>query len=192
MKLVQSIEYENIPGLREAIAQERFDRTAPFLGLPETVCGVECRPLTLLDVLRLDCIGSPFVVGGMPNREACIAFLKLQQHHRCIRHWWAFVTLDWSKATEEIYRFVDEAFADAPPSGAGGDGPVYWTIAQDYIHIMGDAYGWEAEKTLGLPLSVLFPQYSVIRAHKGKSVGLFNPRSDKVRGQWLAEKNRQN
>ncbi len=184
---------DQIPGLREAIARERFDRTAPFLGLPETVCGVECRPLTLLDVLRLDCIGSPFIVGGEVGPVDVGAFLKLQCTHRSsLGKWWMLcqlgkrVTL--AQATEQIEAFRDDAFADS--NGGGTDGPRYWTAANDWIHIFGKHYGWPVSETLNHPLKVLLPQLNVIRAEMNPSTPLFNPRSDKVRGQWLAEQNR--
>ena len=194
MKLRESLAYDQIPGLSEAIAQERFDRSVAFLGFPETVCGVECRPLTLLDVLRLDCAGSPFVCGGNVGPLDVGAFFKLQCTHRSrLGVWWMLNRLgrrtNTKDATAAIVAFIEESFSDAPPS-SGEAGPAYWTAAHQYLHVFGEAYGWPMADVLHQPLKMLLPQLNVIRAAHNQSAPLFNPRSDKVRGMWLASQHR--
>lgn len=188
---------DQIPGLKEAIAQERFDRSAPFLGLPERVCGVDCRPLTLLDVLRLDCIGSPFLSGGEVDGMDVAAFLKLQaaQSNPLLRKWEIARQsrrISFEAAVNQITEFLSESFADAPPNSNAVDGPRYWTFAHDYIHLFASAYGWTTDHILSQPVKVLLPQLNVLRYMNDHKAPLFNPRSDKVRGQWLVARNTRN
>lgn len=189
--------FDLIPGLREAVDQERFDRSVAFLGLPEKVCGVDCRPLTMLDVVRLDCIGNPFACGGQVLPVHIGAFIKLQCTAKSSVAKWFILqrmakryTLE--RASAEIQSFIVDSFADAPPSTGGRDDVVYWTSAHSLIDALGQRYGWTIKETLETPLKVLLPLLNVARKQNDPSTPLFNPRSDKIRGEWLAASNTKN
>lgn len=187
---------DKIPGLREAIARDRFERTAPFLGLSERICGVEVRPLTLMDVLRLDCIGSPFMVGGYVTAVDVGAFFKLQCTERGrLAKWWMLnrlakrITLNEGK--EAVEEFISDSFIEAPTC-KNGNSISYWTIAQEYLHVFGATYGWPPDVTLNMPVKAMFAQLNVIIAANNPGAPLFNPHADKCRGQWLKSVNGRN
>ncbi len=68
----------HVPGYAEALRAEARTRSAPFVELAVTLCGVEVRPLTVRDYERLSFHDSPFVRGGDVDR-ADVAFLLYHQ-----------------------------------------------------------------------------------------------------------------
>lgn len=185
---------KQIPGLREAIEREQFNRVVAFLDFPETVCGVELRPLTMRDCLLLQSIGSPFVVGGNVGPIDALAFLKLQCTPRSRLSRWAMLRVIASRhatveVVQSIQEFIEEAFADSPPTDGSEGGPQYWTLAHSLIHVFGKNYGWPMEETLRHPIKVLLPLLNIIRAESSPGAAMFNPLSDRVRGEWLKSVN---
>lgn len=186
---------EQIPGLREAIEREQFNRVVAFLDFPETVCGVELRHLTLRDILLLQSIGSPFVTGGNVGAIDALAFLKLQCTPRSQLSRWAMLRVVASRystveVVHAIQEFIEEAFADAPPTDGGSGGPQYWTMAHSLVHVFGKNYGWPQDETLRHPIKTLFPLLNIIRQENNPGAAMFNPLSDRVRGEWLNSVNR--
>lgn len=58
-----------------ALASELEDRAHVFLELPETICGIECVPLTPRRVEWLRLAKSPFIVGGKAGPIEVAQFL---------------------------------------------------------------------------------------------------------------------
>ncbi len=185
---------DQIPGLREAVEQEQFSRDESLLQLPEAVCGVAFRPLTLSDVVRLRAVGSPFIVGGWKyDTEQTLRFFTMQ----CTpRNSWLMrlmrrqllrrVELD--EASEAAQDFVSESYAEAPSSDSGPAGISYYSPVISAVDLLAKEYGWKIDEVMNLPLKILFQIYKAI-SHRNGAV-LFNP-SDSVRGAWLAEQNKQ-
>lgn len=183
-----------IPGLREAIASEQHDRSAAFLALTETVCGVELRPITLLDLMRLTAIGSPFVLGGRVSAADVLSFYKLQQAGPSrVARWFNLrmmaATTDTETAALAAMAYVKEAMADAPPGRAENGEPEYWTFAHSLLHVFGSHYGWPPEVILNMPMKASLPLLNLIRRENDPSAPLFNPQSDRVRSERLRELN---
>lgn len=57
---------DEIPGYREAVRAESFNRDRAFIPVAENVCGFALRPMLFGDYLALRLICSPFLVGGEP------------------------------------------------------------------------------------------------------------------------------
>lgn len=142
--------FTEVPGWREAFqdAAERLDhvRTGSlFPDLPLTLCGQRVRPLTLADWTVLDQADNPFVAGGVRTvahaanivwllsprwRRDCrfARFLRGYITRRILQH----AACDELGIIEDVGRFVDDAFLDAPgvfsgtPENGGSRSPVNW------------------------------------------------------------------
>lgn len=79
------------PDYMAAVAEERQARDAAFFGLPETVAGFECEPLTFWHVMCLRMMRSPLLYGGTPSPDQLAAFLWL-------------VSVDWEPGAESKTR----------------------------------------------------------------------------------------
>jgi len=67
--------YDDIPGLRDAIAKQEFIRDSSLMPVTENLCGFEVRQMTLIDFVALRLVKSPFIVGGIPDCHAIRTFL---------------------------------------------------------------------------------------------------------------------
>lgn len=183
--------FDKIPGLREAVESEQLSRTASFLDLSERVAGFDLPPFTLTHMLKLYCIGSPFVCGGPVTRLAVRQFLLVVTgstgFSRAIMRL-KFIRLDHAKAAKEIEAYVDEAFSDSPPS-SGVETQSYYSFAASLVDFFATEYGWNEADTLSAPLKRLFQYVAAIRKRHNPNTIMFNP-SDKVRSAWLMEQNR--
>lgn len=59
--------FRDCPGYAEMARREREIRDVPFLGLPETVAGLDCAPLTLRRLMWLQMVKSPFLTTATPE-----------------------------------------------------------------------------------------------------------------------------
>lgn len=183
--------FDKIPGLKEAIENEQLSRTASFLDLSERVAGFELPPFTLTHMLKLYCIGSPFVCGGPITRLDVRQFLLVVSGARGLDRMLMrlkFMRLDHAKAANEIEGYVEEAFSDSPPS-SGVESQSYYSFAASLVDFFAAEYGWNESETLCAPLKRLFQYVAAIRKRHNPGTVMFNP-SDKVRSRWLMEQNR--
>ncbi len=188
---------DEIPGYKEAVAQETFNRDASFLDLTETVGGVELRSMTLLDFLRLDIAKSPFLHGGIPTATDIAVFCWAlspgydQQNHSA-RHKYVKTLrrLLYADIVPAIERYIDETFADAP-GGAGIAGIPITSWLAGMVDSIASQYHWSEQMILKLPLKRLFQYRRLISKRMNPQSTFFNP-SDKVRGAWLNRLNGQN
>jgi hypothetical protein len=97
--------------------------------------------------------------------------------------------VSYSNAFDSISDFIGEAMQDSP-GGAGGDGEAisYYSFGASLVDCLAKEYGWIEASILDMPLKRLFQYLKVISRRNGETT-LFNP-SDKVRGKWLAELNK--
>lgn len=185
---------DEIPGYASAVAHERLNRNAAFLGLADRVCGIDVSPMTLRHYVCLESIGSPYVCGGDITSEDTLAAVWLispdyDPKNNSARK--AFCkrisTYKVADAMREMNDYVSSAFEDAPAS-AGGNTVQYYSTAASLVDLFAREYGWQLNEILDLPLAVLFQLVKAIIARTDPDAILFNP-SDKVRGQWLCKVN---
>lgn len=190
---------DQIPGLREAVAQETFLRDVSYLlEIPERIGPIEVRPLTLRHLLILSTTENPLIVGGVVTPEAIGAFLwvvsPLYEPDNKWRRWWFLRRcgeLRSEPTLKAIKEYLDEAFMDAPASSGPKDAARYWSFTTDIVHLLASEYGWSHEEIMALPLKVIFQHVKLIGYRNNPDTPQFNP-SDSVRGQWLAEQNKRN
>jgi hypothetical protein len=192
---------EQIPGWKEAVEQERFQRDAVFLGLIESIGPFEVLPLSLRHLLTLRLIRSPFLITGAPDDAKDIfRFLwvvwpdqsakgRKKLMHACRQFtipWWgpraqARVMGRVQLITGQVRKYLADSLADWPPSGKGGDS--YYSSAVAFCSVIAREYRWTEAVTLDMPLKKLFQYLAEIREFYGKP--LLNPSSGKLVADWL-------
>lgn len=181
--------FEQIPGLREAVEREQFQRVAAFLPLPEFIGPVRVSPLTLNHLNHLEAIGSPFVHGGTPGPLDVARLLWILSPHfgknRLCRWWFMrrLGRLQYGELLTAIDSYFEEAFVESP-GGAAAHGPQYLALSAAVVDLIASEYGWSDQDILNLPLKRLFAYYRAASRRHDPHTPLFNP-SDKLRGQWL-------
>lgn len=181
---------DQIPGLREAIETEQHIRDTSFLDLPESVCGFDVNPLTLRHVLMLGAVGSPFLRGGHPLPVDVGAFLIIVGDWRGFSKWSNLRKLgrvSFRESVEQVDCFVKESFQDSPAE-SGIESVSYYSFAASIVDVFAKEYGWTEQAILNTPVKRLFQYLKAISRRNGEKT-FFNP-SDKVRGDWLREVNR--
>ncbi len=181
--------FQIIPGYREAVERETTVREAAFLAVTETVCGVECLPLTPLHFSMLDCSASPFVRGGVPRPEDVSVFLWCVSPYYAPgawlrRHLFARNTrgLDFEFSVNAIRDYIDDAFADAPGT-KGGPAVSYYSGTAAMVDLLGSQYGWHERDILRLPFKRIF-QYARCIRQRHEDRPIFFNRSDSVIAEW--------
>ena len=181
---------DQIPGLREAIEQEQHVRDTAFLELPESVCGFDLKPLTLRHILTLGSIGSPFMRGGHPMPHDVGAFMCVVGGWQGFNRWRNLRKLgrvSFRESVEAVDVFVKESFQDSPAE-SGVETVSYYSFAASLVDVFAREYGWTEREILNAPVKRLFQYLKAIARRNGETT-FFNP-SDKVRGDWLLEVNR--
>jgi hypothetical protein len=182
---------QKIPGLKQAIDRERDIRDQSFLDIPESLCGVEVKPLTLRKLVALGQVGSPFVVGGVVKLYHAWAFMVIASEARGLTKWAVFRKIAKSPSQDvvkAITNFIDETFQDSPPNSKS-EATSYYSYAAAMVDVFASEYGWSEEEVLDIPLKRTFQYLKAITKRNRPNAILFNP-SDKVRGKWLLEVNR--
>ena len=144
---VEEIKIDELPGYREAVAEESQARSEAFLpSLRRFICGVEVFPLSFAHVNLLNALKSPFMSrsNGMPSPLAIAEFLwvispqyqlwlafreRVGSRHPWYANWRynrarrSFVRsmrrrrIPWAVWVAHIYRYLDRAFSDSPAGG---------------------------------------------------------------------------
>lgn len=186
-----------IPGWREAVERENAVRDESFLGLTETLCGIEVLPLSAYHFLILEAVHSPFVCGGVPNEVDIARFLWIvspqfrptttradrKLRDKFIRR---LSNLDWEQSVKAITTYTEDAFQDSPGS-RGGSQASYWSWIAGLVDFIASAYGWTERDIIDIPLKRAFQYVRLIKSRESEAIH-FN-RSDTVRGEWLRKVN---
>lgn len=190
-----------VPGYKEAVEREVRIREESFLPFGEMICGLEVRQMTPRDLLILQGIESPFVVGGAITAEHIVRFLWiLSFRFRVVRTWrdkWVrgkFIKrcrrLNVGGVLRRIDEYMTDTFQDAP--GGSGRGPVAsdWSGIAAIVDQLASAYHWREDDILQIPLKRIFQYGRIMRRREDPKAVFFN-RRDEVRGAWLRDRNKQ-
>lgn len=192
-----------IPGYKEAVESEQAARSVVLLGIERDICGVECRPFTVQDLINLQAIKSPFVAGGWISRMDCLRMLCIQSvsHRKPGQGWLGRMALKRrnnaimrrvrSVGTEDliagINAFLDDAFLDAPASsGESGLSSPIASSAAVMVDAIASEYSWPISEILGLEVAFVFQLFRLRHvARGGNRAALINRRSSRVVGEYL-------
>lgn len=189
------INFHAIDIYREAVDVESQSRDFCFTGENEYICGVEVAPLTFRHWVWLSYIQNPFIAGGRINNDnvsASIAGFMLaiwpqrKSAGRIRRKLFLMRVgrLPLSDALAGIWKYIDEAFLDAPKGGSH-QGADYFSFAAAVVNKLCSAYGMGPSEVLDTPVKVGFQCLKLIgrdeAARAGKPFMMFNPISDSVR-----------
>lgn len=186
---------DTIPGLRDAIAEEGFLRDVAFLSLNESISGIDVQPFTLRHLTTLSVAGCPFVVGGniTPPDVAVFMLVVTGKNRGSGFSRWRFLRKLRLKSYRALIRGIDEylseALQDRMPETSNDSSIYYYSSAAALVDIFGERYGWSIETILNTPIKILFQQLNIIRKSKNPGAILFNPKSDRVRSEWLRQIN---
>ncbi|MDB6026301.1 MAG: hypothetical protein JWM68_2524 [Verrucomicrobiales bacterium] len=187
---------DEIPGFREAANEEQFIRSAAFLPVTESICGIEVLPLTLAHFTMLEIARNPFVVGGNPVPEDIASFLwavsPRYKPNAPFRRWW-FVAdlrdLDAEKVTAGIEAYMEDAFLDSPGGGKSDDALPTSSYAASLVDIIASEYCWSRSDILKMPFKEVFQYIKRMQKRANPKAPLFNKKSDKVKSEFLQARN---
>lgn len=131
--------FRDVPGWRESFREsaQRLDevRTGSLFAFPQRICGEPVRALTLADWTVLDQADNPFVAGGVLTvAHAANILWLLSPGFRYDGRWARFkrgllvgrvmrrMGCNEAAIIEEVDRFIDDAFLDAPGRFSGKPG----------------------------------------------------------------------
>lgn len=170
----------------ECLSGEQADRAFVFLGLPESICGIACKPLTprLAEYLRL--AKSPFIIGGMVGAAEIAQFIWVvstgfvatkEARNEFLK---AHLNLDVRKARTEIDEYLDRTYLN---SREGGDVCPKISACASYAHALaGDPYRMSWREVMDTPLGVIFQLMTAVDIIEGR--GAINKRSDRFYGDY--------
>lgn len=189
------IDWNTIPGYREAVEHENSIRDAAFLGVNELIAGIEVVPLTAERFLILDGIKSPFVCNGVPTAVDVALFLWVCSPEFSISDKKArgqFMrrarSVNYTEACYGGTKYIEDTFTDAPGGGATGK-QSYASWMASIVDILASEYHWAEKDILTIPLKRLFQYLRMITLRHNPKAILFN-KSERIRSAWLAEQNR--
>lgn len=180
-----------VPGYRDALEREEFRRNAAFLGVSELICGVEVQPLTLEHVCRLQCVGNPFLCGGVPSVEDVAVFLwavspQYSPRSKWRRFWFirSIRKLPFIPAVEAIRAYIEEAFEDTIGGEQGGFIKSDWSGFASLVATLASEFGWTEREIMQMPIKRVW-QYARIIQKRHDPKAWFPSKSGRIRQQWL-------
>ena len=190
------MELEDIPGYAQAQAWEASTRSAAFLDVAHSVCGVGVLPLTLGKLGVLIAAQNPFLCGGVVTEKAVTDLLwTASPYFRLgdVDAYGAFCRTfadlpgfhDLAASRHEIEEFLDVMFLDAP---AGRSGPPKVPVTSSeavFVDLFAEEYGWSDEKIMGLALPKLYQLLRRITLRRDPKAIFINRAVDRVRGDHI-------
>lgn len=165
-----------------ALSSELEDRAHVFLELPETICGIECVPLTPRRVEWLRLAKSPFIVGGKAGPIEVAQFLwvvsKQFTPNKAERDKFipSILEIDVQKAREEIDEYLERAYLNA--MSGSNQRPCISPCASYAFALASEPYRMPWREVLDTPLGVIFQLIGALEMSQGKP--MINKRSDAV------------
>ncbi len=173
----------------EAVKNEQAARVQAFIRLPQDICGLPVKALTLNHWMKLEAIGSPFITGGQINAMDIPQFLLIVSEKKGFHRWLYLRRMSFVSAeslANSIHDYVSEAFMDSP--GSSVKSKSYFCGAAAIVDLFIHEYDWPEEKTLNESVAILFQYIKAITTRNNPKASLFNP-SDGISGRWLKEVN---
>lgn len=184
-----------VAGYDEAVAEERTQRSIPYLNAPEIVLGETLNNITPHLLAVLTAIQSPFYLGG-PFTHAHVAQFLWALHRdyqpRGFKSWWnrrrirrvvSRFTLD--RCREEIGAFIDLTFMDMP-TGGREEKPIASSIAWLVYRFRCEPFRQPKIITLHTPLRDLYQELRCWMREQDQDVP---NRSDKFKATWIEQIN---
>jgi hypothetical protein len=190
-----------IPGYAEAILEERRRRNRSEFQIPDTVCGVELRPLTLHDIAVMQESGICFFDDSDDALDAPTSLVMLL--------WW-----QWTKrpkratyrqkrrfarqvgrksieaAEDQIEEWLKWQFADAPPGQTGARGSVPITsFAVSICDSLASRCSWARSEIMNMALPIIWQHLKLAAVAENPRAPRFNP-SDRVKSEFLLNRNK--
>lgn len=186
-----------IAGYAEAVLEERRRRNRAECDIPETVCGVALRPLTLRDVTILQEAGVAFFDESPDALDASVSTVMLL--------WWQWTKrpepasyrdkrrfsrrigkLPMDQVWKEISEWIQWQFADAPPSNSTRKGtpPPITSFAVSITDAVASRCSWPRHEILNTPLPILWQHLKLSAASADPKSPRFNP-SDRVKTEFM-------
>ena len=183
-----------------AILEERRRRNRAEFALPETVCGVEVRPLTLADISIMQEAGISFFDDSDERLDTPTSLVMLL--------WWQWVKrprkpsdglkrrfaravgqVSLDRAEKEVDAWLKWQFADSPPSKGGkAQGPPLTSFAVAICDAISSRVGWRRSEVMDLPLPILWQHLKLAALAANPNAPRFNP-SDRARVAEILGKN---
>jgi hypothetical protein len=192
-----------IPGYAEAILEERRRRNRSEFRIPDRVCGVELRPLTLHDITVMQESGISFFDDSdeaLDPPTSLVMLLYWQWVERPLKASYRFKRRfarkvgrkDLGQAETQISEWLKWQFADAPPSQSGGSRQVPITsFAVSICDSLASRCSWARSEIMNMPLPVIWQHLKLAVVAVNPSAPRFNP-SDSVKSDFLKTLNKSN
>lgn len=187
------IDFDAIPGYREACANEQANRNLAVLPLSVPLCGIQVHQLMPRHIVLLGYCHNAFIEGERPPVLEDIVFflwavsleycLDLKKRDKFIKNW-VKQNKD-CKPIREIDEYLERAFQDAPPSRQTY-GPEYFAPSIYFVDLFGSEYGWTVEQTMGTPLATIYQLLKAIKRRYRPGAIQFNP-SDAIKARVLRD-----
>lgn len=205
------IDSKQIPGYVEAVERQDFIRDAAFLGLNETICGIEVSPMTFRHLLWLQTIQSPFVGAGVMGFETLhlgvAAFFKTIAPFQKPSFMGGFDKMELISFIKKVGRlqpgtaikgvreFVSETFLDSP---GGGEkiGVSFYSSGAAAVNRICSKYGGQNPNPMiypsavDMPLKVVFQLLKCMKLDDNPKAILFNGLSDRAKSVWMNSQNK--
>ena len=150
----------NIPGLPEAISEERETRQDAWLGEEPDICGKPVDPLTPRKAAMLSLAGNFYLAGcAEPTAYDMGLFMwvvspefRPKKIRRRDRFFNRMRKLDTDELHEGIESYIERAFFDGPNQGAADHSAPKIDWIASYVHTLAETYGWSVDQCLDTPL----------------------------------------
>lgn len=185
------IDYDAIPGYRDACEREQANRNLAVLPLSLPLCGLSVHQLMPRHIVLLSYCQNAFIEGKRePAIEDIVFFLwavsteyclDIKKRDKFIAHW--IKKNKDVRPIRDINEYLERAFQDAPGTG-NSDGPQYVAPAIYFVDLFGGEYGWTMEQTMNTPLATIYQLLKAIRRRHNPKGIQFNP-SDALKARLL-------
>jgi len=184
------ISVEDIPGYREAIAEEARERERNFIGFSHDICGVKVRSMTVLDFIVLDSMESAFIKRTIPTLGDLTKFLwylsiDFDSLPAGLRRSWAAFRfgrrvrrLDVVDAAVRGFAYVDAMFADMPGGKDGGEPFASWLAV--WTDLIRSEYKCSRDDVLSMTLPEFFQSVRCIHKRANPKTAFANRKADAI------------
>lgn len=182
-----------IPGYDEALAHERALREEVFAFDFDLVCGVRVLHITPQLLARLFRVNTPFLGEGECNINHVVQLLWIVSplYSENIEARDAFIEgalpklleIGQEECIEDINRFLDDTFLDAPENGGTDSVPYVCSVAWMLYKMRCEPYRIPKSEAEKMPIREIYQYIKCFKLEKGDAV--YNSISDRARDEFL-------